>query len=211
MTARAAEETARTSLTELVRQRDAVLADLTRIRGQLEALLSGPTTRITPPTQRTGTAVEARWEASAGQPLLGTAAAPESEPVPAGAEAAIGETRPSAAGQAAGSTVRPGAPAIPSEVTGTAVLSGEDLFRSASSAASPDPAQYASSHPEPSCTNTSRPDAVADPSDAEQVPLALAVERTAVVRPAEQSAVAPHRRPGGWYGCADLRAGRRRF
>jgi DivIVA domain-containing protein len=52
--ARAADETVRTSLAELVRQRDAVLADLARVRGQLEALLSGPITRITPPLQQTG-------------------------------------------------------------------------------------------------------------------------------------------------------------
>jgi DivIVA domain-containing protein len=112
--ARAAEETARTSLVELVRQRDAVLADLTRVRGQLEALLSGPTTRITPPTQRTGSAVEVRRGAGAGQPL-----------------------------------------------------------------------------PDPVRANTSRPDAVADPSDAEQAPVAQTVERTAVVPPTEQSAEAP--------------------
>jgi syndecan 1 len=190
--ARAAEETARTSLAELVRQRDAVLADLTRVRGQLEALLSGPTTRITPPTQRTGSAIEARREDSAGQPLPGTPAAPESEPVPAGAEAAIVATRSSAAGRAAGSTVRPGAPAVPAEVMGTAVLSGEDLFRSASGAAGPDAAQSAPSHPDaPFRTHTWRPGAVADPSDAEQAPVAQAVERTTVVPPAEQSAVAP--------------------
>jgi hypothetical protein len=53
-TACAAEETVRTSLAELVRQRDAVLADLARVRGQVEALRSGPSTRSTPPMQQTG-------------------------------------------------------------------------------------------------------------------------------------------------------------
>jgi syndecan 1 len=52
--ARAAEETVRTSLAELVRQRDAVLADLARVGGQLEALRSGPIPRVTPPIQETG-------------------------------------------------------------------------------------------------------------------------------------------------------------
>jgi syndecan 1 len=52
--ARAAEETVRTSLAELVRQRDAALADLARARGQVEALRSGPSTRSTPPIQQTG-------------------------------------------------------------------------------------------------------------------------------------------------------------
>ena len=46
---RAEEETARITLTNLLRQRDAGLADLTRVRGQLAALLSGPTARIAVP------------------------------------------------------------------------------------------------------------------------------------------------------------------
>jgi syndecan 1 len=53
-TACAAEETVRTSLAELVHQRDAVLSDLARVRGQVEALRSGPSTRSTPPMQQTG-------------------------------------------------------------------------------------------------------------------------------------------------------------
>ena len=68
---RAEEETARKTVADLVRQRDAVLAELTRVRGQLEGLLSGPTTRITLPTQESG---PDRREAGAGQPLPGTAA-----------------------------------------------------------------------------------------------------------------------------------------
>jgi syndecan 1 len=49
--ARAAKETVRTSLAELVRQRDTVQAHLARVRGQAEALRTGPITRITPPMQ----------------------------------------------------------------------------------------------------------------------------------------------------------------
>ena len=94
----------RTSLAELVRQRDAVLADLTRVRGQLEALLSGPTTWITLPTQETGSSVEARPETATGQPLPGTPVTPEFEAVLIGAETAVVATRPSAPGQAAGSS-----------------------------------------------------------------------------------------------------------
>jgi syndecan 1 len=80
---RAEEETARKTLADLVRQRDAVLAELTRLRGQLEGLLSGPTTRITLPTQESG---PERREAGAGQPLPGTpeAAEPPPEPVAVG-------------------------------------------------------------------------------------------------------------------------------
>jgi syndecan 1 len=77
--ARAEEErlvATRAALTNLVRQRDAVLADLTRMRGQLEALLSGPTARITVPAQDSATAAAARRDAGAGQPLPGTAAGP---------------------------------------------------------------------------------------------------------------------------------------
>ncbi len=67
---RAEEDAARRTLADLVRQRDAVLAELTRVRGQLEGLLSGPTARITLPTQESG---PERREVGAGQPLPGTA------------------------------------------------------------------------------------------------------------------------------------------
>ena len=100
---RAEEETARKTLADLVRQRDAVLAELTRVRGQLEGLLSGPTTRITLPTQESG---PDRREAGAGQPLPGTS---NVEPVSV------------AAGP---STASPGAgpPVSAHTATGTAVL-----------------------------------------------------------------------------------------
>jgi hypothetical protein len=52
--ARAAEESVRTSLAELVRQRDAVEADLARVRGQLEMQQCAPIARITLPVQQTG-------------------------------------------------------------------------------------------------------------------------------------------------------------
>jgi DivIVA domain-containing protein len=103
---RAEEETTRAALVNLVRQRDAVLADLTRMRGQLEALLSGPTARITVPTQDrpnqdrpnpdrpnpdrptqgwpapdNASVAAARRDAGAGQPLPGTA---QEDVVPAG-------------------------------------------------------------------------------------------------------------------------------
>lgn len=44
----------RAQLADLVRQRDAVLAELTRMRGQLEGLLAAPTTRVTPVSRRDG-------------------------------------------------------------------------------------------------------------------------------------------------------------
>lgn len=73
---RTEEETVRSQLTHLVRQRDAVLADLTRVRGQLEALLAGPTARITVPSQDTGGPAAARRDAGAGHPLPGTPSGP---------------------------------------------------------------------------------------------------------------------------------------
>jgi syndecan 1 len=66
---RAEEEAARRNLADLARQRDAVLAELTRVRGQLEGLLSGPTTRIKLPVQEKR---PERREFGAGQPLPGT-------------------------------------------------------------------------------------------------------------------------------------------
>ena len=87
---RAEEETARRTLADLVRQRDAVLAELTRVRGQLEGLLSGPTTRITLPTQER----PEQREAGPGQPLPGTPEpADETVVVPAGTSSAARSAR----------------------------------------------------------------------------------------------------------------------
>jgi syndecan 1 len=47
--ARAEEENVRAQLADLVRQRDAMLAELTRMRGQLEGMLAAPTARIVLP------------------------------------------------------------------------------------------------------------------------------------------------------------------
>jgi hypothetical protein len=105
---RTEEETARKTLADLVRQRDAVLAELTRVRGQLEGLLSGPTTRITLPTQESG---PDRREVGAGQPLPGTPEqAPASGPIavaagPSGSSAGSGSVQ--AARAATGTLVLP--------------------------------------------------------------------------------------------------------
>lgn len=80
---RAEEDAARRTLVDLVRRRDAVLTELTRVRGQLEDLLSCPTARITVPTQESG---PGRREVGAGQPLPGTPHL--SEPAPEGEAAA---------------------------------------------------------------------------------------------------------------------------
>jgi syndecan 1 len=104
---RAEEDAARRTLVDLVRQRDAVLAELTRVRGQLEGLLSGPTARITLPTQETG---PDRREMGTGQPLPGTPdlfpPAPEGEPVTvaAGPPATPDSTSGSSVGRPAAAT-----------------------------------------------------------------------------------------------------------
>src|SRR4051794_27191274 len=90
--ARAEEEAARRNLADLVRQRDAVLAELTRVRGQLEALLSGPTTRITLPTQESR---PDRREPGAGQPLPGMPGHVAGAPMPPTANGAGSGQRPS--------------------------------------------------------------------------------------------------------------------
>ena len=98
---RAEEETARKTVADLVRQRDAVLAELTRVRGQLEGLLSGPTTRITLPTQESR---PDRREVGAGQPLPGTPHSPEPEPVSEPVAVTVGP--PSASQDAVGPVAR---------------------------------------------------------------------------------------------------------
>jgi hypothetical protein len=71
--ARADEERVRAHLADLIRQRDAVLAELTRLRGQLEGLLSGPTARITLPARESGSPPAGRpREMPPGPPLPGT-------------------------------------------------------------------------------------------------------------------------------------------
>jgi hypothetical protein len=57
----------------------------------------------------------------------------------------------------------------------------EDLFRSASGPAGPDPARSVPSHPDPFRTEALRPDAGTDFPDVEQTTVAPAVEGTAVV------------------------------
>ena len=90
--ARAEEEQARRNLADLVRQRDAVLAELTRVRGQLEGLLSGPTTRITLPIQESR---PDRREAGAGQPLPGMPGHATGTPMPPTANGVGAGQRPS--------------------------------------------------------------------------------------------------------------------
>jgi DivIVA domain-containing protein len=117
------EEAARSELAHLVRQRDAVLADLTRVRGQLEALLSGPTARITVPAQDGTTLAAARRDAGAGQPLPGATPAggalarpvAPTDPDPAGRTAVL---RPPALGPASppGGERPVGAPEPPAPV-----------------------------------------------------------------------------------------------
>jgi hypothetical protein len=132
------EETVRTALADLVRQRDAVLADLTRMRGQLEGLLSVPTTAITLPTEVTDPSAEPGADSGAGQPLPGTPATPEAdipeaEPAPADAESAD-RPPPRSVPRPAGSTVRwpPGAGPTPTPAWRGRDEAPMDLFRPAS-------------------------------------------------------------------------------
>ncbi len=123
---RAEEDAARRTLADLVRQRDAVLAELTRVRGQLEGLLSGPTARITLPTQESG---PERREVGAGQPLPSAAElfepASAAEPVAAGGAAtttgAFPDVSPDASTESPGepddSAADHAAPPVPAEQT----------------------------------------------------------------------------------------------
>lgn len=82
---RAEGEKARATVMGLIRQRDAVLADLSRMRGQLEALLSAPTTRIAVPSQESASVAADRRDIGAGRSLPG-ALTPPPGPGVAGAE-----------------------------------------------------------------------------------------------------------------------------
>ena len=129
---RAEEDAARRTLADLVRQRDAVLAELTRVRGQLEGLLSGPTARITMPTQETG---PERREVGAGQPLPGTPDLfePAAEGEAVAAEAPAGHAATATGAFPAASTDAPDepdaadrpAPPVPAEQT---LLAEQTIF-----------------------------------------------------------------------------------
>jgi hypothetical protein len=174
---RAEEETARKTVGDLVRQRDAVLAELTRVRGQLEGLLSGPTTRITLPTQESG---PDRREVGAGQPLPGTPESPELVPVSEPVAVAVGasSTPPVAVGPAARTATGTAVFAVP---TGAGEPSSDEPVAERTTAVSPaavSPAEETAIM-EPL---TDEPDEVAeaeaDPVDSTHVESTQAVEPT---------------------------------
>jgi hypothetical protein len=132
-TARAEEEMARVNLANLLRQRDAVLADLTRVRGQLEAMLSGPTARIVVPTQDS---TAARRDAGAGHPLPGT----PGEAAPADPEATVLAARPAEPAAAPPSDPAPSSPALSSPaLSSPATASPASASPASASPAPPDP------------------------------------------------------------------------
>jgi syndecan 1 len=168
--ARAEEETIRSTLTDLVRQRDAVLADLTRVRGQLEGLLSMPTTVITLPVAESGPDVP-EPDADTAQPLPGTsepsetAAVPDDETDDAPAEPPSPEPlsaeRPPQRLRFNGSTVRyPARPTVQEPVQEAPF----DLFRPASEDRRPEAPEL-------------------DAADGDQATDGSPVERTSVLRP----------------------------
>ncbi|WP_433277879.1 hypothetical protein ACQPZA_02115 [Pseudonocardia xinjiangensis] len=125
--ARAEEDKVRAQLADLVRQRDALVAELTRMRGQLEGMLAAPTARITlPPRDGAPPAGRPRDTAAPGssqQPPASSASAPAAPPsagaprgaaAPSGGQAARSGDGPGSHGP------RPGAPAADGAQGGSA-------------------------------------------------------------------------------------------
>jgi syndecan 1 len=156
-TARAEEEMARVNLANLLRQRDAVLADLTRVRGQLEALLSGPTARIVVPTQDS---TAARRDAGAGHPLPGT---------PGEAAAADPEATVLAARPVEPSDPAPSSPTPPDPVAADTPSTGGSGAQATAAVETPGNAR-------PPAAGTADPNA--------PVPAVAAAEQTMVMAPA---------------------------
>lgn len=121
--ARTDEELARTTLSDLIRQRDAVLADLKRLRGQLESLLSSPTARPIPAAPEGPRSTERR-DTGTGPSRVGPPTGPE-RGVGRGAERDGRADRP-----VSGAPGKPGTPGTPG--TGTPAKPGVspsvDLF-----------------------------------------------------------------------------------
>jgi syndecan 1 len=110
--ARVEQETVRAQLADMVRQRDAVLAELTRMRGQLEGLLAAPTARITLPPREGAPAPAARQRDGSGAPKSGPAqASPAGRP----ASGARPAPSPAPAGRSAGASPAEGGPARPDQ------------------------------------------------------------------------------------------------
>ncbi|MEN3270241.1 hypothetical protein [Pseudonocardia sp.] len=106
--ARAEEENVRAQLADLVRQRDAVLAELTRMRGQLEGMLAAPTARITLPPRDSSPAPTRPRDTPAPAPSLpgapGQHGVPQPAPAPSGGSPSSSGTRASGAGSPGPST-----------------------------------------------------------------------------------------------------------
>jgi hypothetical protein len=106
--ARAEEENVRAQLADLVRQRDAMLAELTRMRGQLEGMLAAPTARITLPPRDSSPSPARPRDTSAPAPSLpgasGQHGLPQPAPAPSGGSPSPSGTRASGAGSPAPST-----------------------------------------------------------------------------------------------------------
>jgi hypothetical protein len=183
--ARAEEEKARVTLANLVRQRDAVLADLTRVRGQLEALLSGPTARIAVPTQDTAAA---RRDAGAGHPLPGTPVAAAPDDPAASAEPAPEAPEPAAPASEAPAPVvpAPASPVPPDQAPARTAHPGVTAAGASTAAAR--------AAEKPAEKPTEKPAGTVDPPAASG-PEVSAVEQT--------MAMAPARRPDGAKASAD--------
>jgi hypothetical protein len=108
--ARTDEELARTTLSDLIRQRDAVLADLKRLRGQLESLLSSPTARPIPAAPEGARGAERR-DPGTGPSRIGPPTGPERKGERVDRPAAGAPLKP------AGKAGTPGSPGTPG--TGT--------------------------------------------------------------------------------------------
>jgi hypothetical protein len=134
--ARAEQETVRAQLADMVRQRDAVLAELTRMRGQLEGLLAAPTARIILPP-REGAPAPVRQRDGSGTPQPGPASPPPAGgpapggPAPGGPAPGgrgPGSPSPAPAGRGPGTPPADGGPArpgpVPSRAPGAPARSG---------------------------------------------------------------------------------------
>jgi hypothetical protein len=111
--ARAEQETVRAQLADMVRQRDAVLAELTRMRGQLEGLLAAPTARITLPPREGSPSPAARPRDGSGAPKPGPAPASPTGGPASGARPA--SPSPAPAGRSAGASPADGGSARPNQ------------------------------------------------------------------------------------------------
>jgi hypothetical protein len=195
LAARAEEDKVRAQLADLVRQRDALVAELTRMRGQLEGMLAAPTARITlPPRDAAPSAARPRDTAA---PAPSQPAGSHGAPHQGSASASSAGAPPSSAGPRGAGTPSAG----PATRSGEGPGSQGPASRSASGSSGGAPSDPSSSRSARSDVQTLSPPKPVPPGDPTGAVPHVAGDLRVADRGSTSSSSKPaaHRLPSGGY------------